>query len=240
MTRQMVDAMQTEGWQPEPGKRKAGGGAGLCQIVIVGGASVARGCRTAPAEAIVHADLDGMLVLPAADAHDVSRTGGDRRAAEVVVLVLGLGRPVRREHIFEASADSVAVLAVPGRGEGLRHAGDIHAKTAIAPGITALGVKQRRSPGVADATGHRAELVGIGGHLRAQRERGTAVVGRQPGILRLDTHDPIGRELVVEAALDTAEEARVARLEAAVAGKGAADMAADVEAGPVVASLRRR
>src|SRR3954464_8921166 len=59
MTRQMVDAMQTEGWQPEPGKRKAGGGAGLCQIVIVGGASVARGCRTAPPEAIVHAALEG-------------------------------------------------------------------------------------------------------------------------------------------------------------------------------------
>jgi hypothetical protein len=59
-------------------------------------------------------------------------------------------------------------------------------------------------------------------------------------VLRLDTHDPIGRELVVEAALDTAEEARVARLEAAVAGKGAADMAADVEAGPVVDHLRRR
>src|SRR3954467_11200056 len=154
MTRQMVDAMQTEGWQPEPGKRKAGGGAGLCQIVIVGGASVARGCRTAPAEAIVHADLDGMLVLPAADTDNVDRTRGDRRAAEVVILVLGLGRPIRREHVFEASANGIAVLAVAGGGEGLRDAGDIDAKAAVAPGITALGVEQRRSPGVAEATGH--------------------------------------------------------------------------------------
>src|SRR3954451_24877648 len=162
MTRQMVDAMQTTGGGNRSPANERPARAGLCQIVIVGGASVARGCRTAPAEAIVHADLDGMLVLPAADADNVDRTGGDRRAAEVVILVLGLGRPIRREHVFEASADSVAVLAVPGRGEGLRHACDIHGKTAIAPGITALGVKQRRSPSVADATGHRAELVGIG------------------------------------------------------------------------------
>src|SRR3954465_2387355 len=160
MTRQMVDAMQTtEGWQPEPANERPAG-AGLCQIVIVGGASVARGCRTTPAEAVVHADLDGMLVLPAADADDVDRTGGNRRAAEVVILVLGLGRPVRREHVFEASTNGIAVLAVAGGGEGLRDAGDIDAKTAIAPGVTALGVEQRRSPGVADATGHRAELVG--------------------------------------------------------------------------------
>src|SRR3954454_18943784 len=206
MTRQMVDAMQTTGGGNRSPANERPAGAGLCQIVVVGGASVARGCRTAPAKAIVHADLDGMLVLPAADADNVDRTGGDRRAAEVVVLVLGLGRPIRREHVFEASANGIAVLAVAGGGEGLRNAGNIDAEAAVTPGVTALGVKQRRSPGVADATGHRAELVGIGGHLRAQRERGTAVVGRQPGILGLDTHDPIGRELVVEAALDTAEE----------------------------------
>src|SRR3712207_7801330 len=48
-------------------------------------------------------------------------------------------------------------------------------------------VKQRRSPGVTDATGHRSDLVGVGGHLGAQRERDAVVVGRQPGILRLDT-----------------------------------------------------
>src|SRR4051794_33788292 len=58
-----------------------------------GGASVARGCRTAPAEAVVHTDLDGMLVLPAANADDVGRSGGKGGAAEIVVLVLGLGRP---------------------------------------------------------------------------------------------------------------------------------------------------
>src|SRR3954452_6612173 len=240
MTRQMVDAMQTKDLRTRAGQTKGRREPAFVRSWVAGGASVARGCRTAPAKAVVHADRDGMLVLPAADADNVDRTGGDRRAAEVVILVLGLGRPVRREHVFEASANGIAVLAVAGGGEGLRDAGDIDAKTAIAPGITALGVKQRRSPGVADATGHRAELVGIGGHLRAQRERSAAVVGRQPGILGLDTHDPIGRELVVEAALNTAEEARVARLEAAVAGKGAADMAADVEAGPVVDHLRRR
>src|ERR1700733_400366 len=94
----------------------------------VRGGSVARGRRTAPAEAVVHTDLDGMLIVPAANADDVGRTAGDRRAAEVVILILGLGRPVRREHVFKAGADGVAVLAVAGGGEGLRHAGDVHAE----------------------------------------------------------------------------------------------------------------
>src|SRR6266702_7772704 len=154
MTRQMVHAMPTRGGQTK-GRREAG----LCQIMVALGRSVARGCRTAPAEAVVHTDLDGMLVLPATDADHVGRTGGDGRAAEVVILVFGLGRPVRREHVFEAGADGVAVLAVAGGGEGLRHAGDVDAEATVAPGVTTLGVEQRRAPGVADAAGHRPELV---------------------------------------------------------------------------------
>src|SRR5947209_7959650 len=118
-----------------------------------------------------------MLVLPAANTDDIGWAGGKGRAAEIVVLVLGLGRPVRREHIFKASADGVAVLAVAGRGDGLRHAGDVDAETAVAPRVTTLGIDQRRTPGVADAAGHRADLVGVGRDLCPQRERDTIVIG---------------------------------------------------------------
>src|SRR5260221_8959588 len=128
MTRQMVHAMPTRGWQTK-GRREAG----LCQILVAAGRSVARGCRTAPAEAVVHTDLDGMLVLAAADADHVGRTGGDGRAAEVVILVFGLGRPARREHVFEAGADGIAILAVTSGGDGLRHARYVNAKAAVTP-----------------------------------------------------------------------------------------------------------
>src|SRR6186713_542815 len=241
MTRQMVHAKQTRASQTSARQTK-----GRLEPAFVSRgcrrwrASVARGCRTAPSETIVHTNLDGMLVLPTPDAHDIDRAGGDRRAAKVVVLVLGLGRPARREHVFEAGADGVAVLAVAGGCKALRHAGDVDAEAAVTPGVTALGVDQRRTPSVADAAGHGPELVGVGRHLRPQRERDTVVVGRQPGILGLDTHHPVGRELVVEATLHAAHEAGIAGLEAAVTGEGAADMAADIETGPVVDQLRRR
>ncbi len=49
-----------------------------------------------------------------------------------------------------------------------------------------------------------------------------------------------GRELIIEADLATAEEAAVAAIERVAAGERAADMTADVEAGPVVHLHDRR
>src|SRR4051812_2206906 len=49
--------------------------------------------RAAPAEAIVQAGLDGVLVVAEAPAGDVGRARGEGRIAEVVILVLHLGRP---------------------------------------------------------------------------------------------------------------------------------------------------
>ena len=60
-----------------------------------------------------------------------------------------------------------------------------------------------------------------------------AAVG-QPAVLGFGADHPIGRELIVEATLHAAEEARVAALQRVVARKGAADMATDIEAGPVI------
>src|SRR5215468_1775084 len=225
--------------------RKTKGRRGRPFLLALSGApprlqSVARGWRTAPAaEAVVHADLDGMVVLPAARADDIGRTGGEGGVAEIIVLVLGLGRPVRREHVFEARANGVTVFPVAGRGEGGGRPACADAEVVVAPGVAALGIEQRRAPGVADAAGYRAELVGVGGYQRARRKQDTVPGAGQPGILGLQTHYPIGRELVVEAALDTAKEACVVAPERIVAGKRSTNMTADIEAGPVIDHLRR-
>src|SRR6185312_7484405 len=74
--------------------------------------SIFGGHRSAPAEAVVHADLDGVIVVAEARADDRGRSPCESRAAEIVVLVLGLGRPVRGEHVFKARADGPAILVI--------------------------------------------------------------------------------------------------------------------------------
>src|SRR5258706_9727409 len=112
--------------------------------------SIPRTDRAAPPEAIVHADLDGMLVVPEVGADDRGRSTGKRRCAEIVVLVFGLGGPVRGEHVFETGADSVAVLVGAIGGKRGRYAADGDADiVVVAPGVAALGVDQPRAPSVA-------------------------------------------------------------------------------------------
>src|SRR5205807_10651949 len=101
-----------------------------------------------------------MFVVAEAGADDLGGSAGESGVAEVIVLVLGLGGPVRREHVFETGADGVAVFVPSVGGEGNWRAADVDADVVIvAPGVTALGVKQRRTPGVADPAGNRAKPV---------------------------------------------------------------------------------
>src|SRR5260370_22337719 len=165
--------------------------------------SVPRGDRATPAEAVVHADLDGMLVVPEPGADDWSGAAGEGGAAEVVILVFGLGGPVRREHVFETSADGVAVLARAVGGKCCGHAGDTDADiVVVAPRVAALGVEQRRTPSVAEPAGGRTKLVVYCGDHSATRKNHAivAVVGK-PAVLGFSADHPLGCELVIEAAL---------------------------------------
>src|SRR3984893_7353140 len=168
-----------------------------------------------------------MLVVPETGADAGRGPAGEGGAAEIVILVFGLGGPVRREHVFETGADGVAVLVGGIGGKRRRHAGDSDADIGIvAPGITALGVEQRRSPGVADPSGDRAELVVLCSDRRGTRKHQVTVVVGKPAVLGLGTDHPVGRELVVKAALHAAHEPAAASLQAVAARESAAEMAA--------------
>src|SRR5712691_1646722 len=206
------------------------------ESVQVRSGSVPRDHRATPVEAIVDASLNRMLVIAEAGSNEDGRAAGQEGgAAEVVILVFNLGGPAGREHVFEASADGVAVTMVAVGGESRRHASGGHADVvAVLPGITALGVKQRRTPGVADPAGDRSKLVVARGDQEAAREQHASVAAAEPAVLGFDTEDPGGGELIIEAALHAAEETAIVAAQAVVARERAADVATDVEAGPVV------
>src|ERR1700722_14331657 len=203
--------------------------------------SVARGDRAAPAEAIVHADLDGMLVIAEPGADDVGGTTGEGSAAEIVILVFDLGGPAWREHVFQTGADGIAVpvasIGREGHGCTAHTSADI---VVIAPGVTALGVEQRRAPSVAEPAGDRAKLVVVGGDQRATRKQHAIIVAAEPVVLGFGTDDPVGCELVIDATLHAAHKAAGADLQAVIAGERTANVAADVESGPVIDNFRRR
>src|SRR5215207_10396819 len=141
-------------------------------VSIRSAVSISGGSRSTPTKPVVHADLGGVLVVAETATGDIGRPRREGGVAEIVILVLGLGRPVRGEHVFETAADRIAVLVAAIGGEGRRHAGHRHPEiVAIPPGVTALGVEQRRTPGVAEPAGHRPELVGVRGHEGAARKQ---------------------------------------------------------------------
>src|ERR1700730_16904386 len=202
--------------------------------------SVTRGDRATPAEAIVDAGLDGVLVVTEAGAENRRRTTGESGAAEIVILVFGLGRPVRREHVFQTGTDREAVLAASIGGKGHRRAGDGYPDiVVVAPGVAALGGEQRRTPRGAASGGYGSKLVVLRGHQHATWKRHAIVVVGKPAVLGFRTDHPVGSELVVEAALHAAQESAAAALQAVVARERAAEMAADIEPGPVVDHFRR-
>src|ERR1700688_4971879 len=84
--------------------------------------SVLRNHRATPVEAIVQADLEGMLVVAGAAESWERERRQEVGLAEVVVLIFGLGRPVLGEHVFEAGTDGKAIVMAAVERERLRHA----------------------------------------------------------------------------------------------------------------------
>ena len=123
--------------------------------------------------------------------------------------------------------------------EGDRHAGECQGVAVVGIGVAAFDVDQARTPGVADAAGDRAESALVVVVNEAAREGRVEVAIAEPAVLALDADDPVRRELPVGAGLHAAEQAGAVvaeheAVEIVAAAEGAAEMAADIEAGPVV------
>src|ERR1700733_5333712 len=107
--------------------------------------------RAIPAEAIVHTQLEGMLVFPEPGSDDVGGATGEGGVAEIIVHIFAFDGPVWCEHVFETAADGVTVAMRTIDRKAHRNATSTRADTdAIAPGVTALGVNQRRTSTVAN------------------------------------------------------------------------------------------
>src|SRR5438552_9191365 len=141
--------------------------------------------------------------------------------------------------IFDAAANGPAVLVVAVEREGDGNAGKGQRLAIVGIGVAALDVEQRRTGSVADAAGDGAEAALVVAVDVTGGEDGAEVVLAEPAILSFDTDDPARRELPVGAGLHAAEQARVViaqheTVEIVAGAEGAAEMAADIEAGPVV------
>src|SRR2546429_6601 len=130
--------------------------------------------------------------------------------AEIVVLIFGLRRPVRREHVFDAAANGPAILVVAVQREGDGNAGKGQRLAIVGIGVAALDVEQRRTGSVADAAGDGAEAALVVAVDVTGGEDGAEVVLAEPAILSFDTDDPARRELAFGAGPHAAEPARVA------------------------------
>src|SRR4051794_21762836 len=142
--------------------RKAGARPACSELAV--SRSIPCGDGSAPVEAIVHTRFHRVIVVGgAAERHQRSR-GDEAGAAEIVVLVLDLCRPVLGEQVLEAGADRLAIAMAAVQRECRGRTAKGQGIALIGVGVAALHVQQTRSPGEADAAGHRTErtlVVGI-------------------------------------------------------------------------------
>src|SRR5207248_10479283 len=108
----------------------------------------------------------------------------------------------------------------------------------IAKGSAELAIKQHRTPCVAVPAGDRGENVVVAGHQRVAGKKSATAVADEPLELNLGSQHPAGCELAVNANLRAAEKPAAAPPDQAVVViERAPDMAADMEARPVVDRL---
>src|SRR6266508_864399 len=209
--------------------------------------SVPGGDRAVPTELEVDAAFHDALALTNVDDGAIGERV--RASAEVVVVVLDeTGQPIR-EGIFPADADGPTAASLARRRERRSAEGEFVVVTF--PGAAALHVAEETVPGITDPTGdggQRPDPRVIG---EAGKEKIVVTAMRVgPTVVALDTEHDL-TDLVVAADLDAADD--VVRIMAARRDAGrkchigpvllrpkAADMAAEVAAGPAEVHWDRR
>ena len=173
------------------------------------------------------------------------------RRAEAEIVVFELERPCGRQRIFYTAADGPtpsAVLARTRENVAARVVVDDHVDVVLLPRGAALGVKERRAERVAQPPRDRAEQVGSDATIRCKKvatgnaETGVVAAGIGPAQVGLGAkhHIPnliIGTDLTAadegRAPHIIAERHRSKRIGECGIFKRAADVSADIEAGPV-------
>ena len=185
---------------------------------------------------------------------------GESPVAQPEIVVLELQRPMRRERPFKASADQPAasdvVVAIAEAGQG--RAAEIHAGRKVRdaqavvadPAAAGLAVEQQFIEGIAEAGGQGRDpaiVVGDRNGANVWNDHPIAGVGAGPVGVPFATDDevadlvigadlPAGQEGGVVAVVEVGQEDGVRPI---VLGPGAANIDADVEAGPIQHGHRR-
>src|SRR5262249_22302536 len=151
--------------------------------------------------------------------------------AEIIVLILGLHRPARREHVFGAAADGPAIGVFIAEQEGDRSAAQGQRLAIVRIGVAALYIHQCRTEGIADTGSDGAEPALVVAVNVAAGKHGAAVVLAEQAVLSFGAHHPVAVELPVGTHLYAAEEARVIvgdrkSVEIVVGAEDAAEMGA--------------
>jgi hypothetical protein len=105
-----------------------------------------------------------MIVDANLDRAEFGGTGIEADTSHVIILasevrehVFGLGGPVRREHVFDAAADGISGMKLTVRT--VDDAGD--RQLVVGPGITTLGVEQRRIRRDTDTAGNASKCLDL-------------------------------------------------------------------------------
>src|SRR5207244_10683648 len=173
-------------------------------------------------------------------------------STEVVVIVLEEAANEVGERVLTADADCPAAAGVGHRTND----GPVDKVEFVAlPSAAALYITEEAVPAVTKAAGHRGQRIYLGMiHGAGEHQAGVTAAGVGPGVVAGNANDEAARELIIAAGLDAAEETIrvVAPLRLSEQGPErriangpffacpqAADMAAEVAAGPTEVDWRR-
>ena len=170
-------------------------------------------------------------------------------AGEVDIFVFGLRGPIAADGVFETEARGPSGLVVANREQRRDTVGIVDVDMRVSPGDAAGDVRHEPVEGIADAAAHRADIVerGVEGHRRTRQCR--AVKRPRERRIGFDAeHDAVGELAVVAELIAAAEPGCAVRQDDALLGQrigagsearvAVAEMAADIEAGPLVDGFR--
>src|SRR6185437_12148903 len=160
---------------------------------------------------IVHAGFD--LIDCGLGGHAVAERIHEAQGfvAKAEMVVLELGRPVRAQHVFEATAGDPSGPRRVGQGENVEPAIHLHAIVGLHPCGATLRVEHQRSHDVADPAAQAVVPVVVASDRQRRGARGINEIGpalrRRPAQFAFEAGQPVRRKQIIVTGLQTAEHA---------------------------------